>query len=146
MSPETLFSLCNGMALTGWILLLVLPRQKWVSRLVTPVILPSLFAVVYGFFIIKYLPGADGGFGSLAAVLKLFENQNLLLVAWVHYLAFDLFVGSWEVRDSQRLGISHWLVIPCLILTFLLGPLGLFCYLTLTAGLKKRFSLKVGHA
>ena len=146
MSPEALFSLCNGIALTGWILLLLFPRKKWVSSFVAPIALPSLFALVYGFFIIKYLPGAEGGFGSLAAVLKLFENQHLLLVAWVHYLAFDLFVGSWEVRDSQRLGISHWLLIPCLILTFLLGPLGLLIYLALRVGLKRAYSLKVGHA
>lgn len=55
----------------------------------------------------------------------------LLLAGWVHYLAFDLFIGSWEVRDAQRHGLSHLLVVPCLALTFLFGPVGLLLYLGL---------------
>jgi hypothetical protein len=55
----------------------------------------------------------------------------LLLAGWVHYLAFDLFIGSWQVRDSQQRGIGHLFVIPCLVLTFLFGPAGLLCYLAL---------------
>ena len=145
MSPETLFSICNYVALIGWVLLITLPRQKWVCGLVTPVVLPTFFALIYGFFVISDLPGSDGGFGSLAAVQQLFENENLLLVGWIHYLAFDIFIGSWEVRDSQRLGISYWLVVPCLLLTFLLGPLGLLCYLVLRVGLKRSLFLQVDH-
>jgi hypothetical protein len=53
----------------------------------------------------------------------LFQNRALLLAGWVRYLAFDLFVGSWEVRDAQQIGITHCLVIPCLLLTFSSAPL-----------------------
>jgi len=60
--------------------------------------------------------------------MKLFTNQWATLAGWIHYLAFDLFVGSWEVKDSQSRGISHWFVIPCVILTFLLGPIGFLLY------------------
>ena len=63
-----------------------------------------------------------------AEVMRLFTNQWVVLAGWIHYLAFDLFVGGWEVRDSQARGISHWFVIPCLILTFLLGPIGFLLY------------------
>jgi hypothetical protein len=59
----------------------------------------------------------------------LFQNRAMLLAGWVHYLAFDLFVGSWEVRDAQRIGIAHYLVVPCLVLTFLFGPAGWLLYL-----------------
>jgi hypothetical protein len=72
--------------------------------------------------------GADGGFGSLADVATLFSKQELLLAGWVHYLCFDLFIGAWEVRDSQRHGTPHLLVIPCLLMTFMLGPIGLLFY------------------
>ena len=48
---------------------------------------------------------------------------------WTHYLAFDLFIGGWEVRDAQSRGISHLLVVPALVLTFLFGPAGLLLYL-----------------
>jgi len=46
----------------------------------------------------------------------------------VHYLAFDLFVGTWETRDAAGRGISRWLVAPCLLLTFLFGPIGWLSY------------------
>jgi hypothetical protein len=72
--------------------------------------------------------GAEGGFSSLEDVRRLFADPYLLLAGWVHYLAFDLFVGAWEVRDAQRLGIPHLLVVPCLVLTFLFGPAGLLLY------------------
>jgi hypothetical protein len=53
------------------------------------------------------------------------QNSWLLLAGWIHYLAFDLFLGAWQARQAQRLGISHFLVVPCLLLTFLFGPIGL---------------------
>ena len=59
---------------------------------------------------------------------KLFADPWLLLAGWVHYLVFDLFLGAWEVRDAQRLRIPHLLVVPCLVLTFLFGPVGLLLY------------------
>ncbi len=52
----------------------------------------------------------------------------MLLAGWLHYLAFDLFVGAWEVRDASTHGVPHVLVVPCLLLTFLLGPIGLLAY------------------
>jgi len=63
--------------------------------------------------------------GSLQAVTTLFTVPELLLAGWIHFLAFDLFVGAWEVRDAQREGVHHLLVIPCLALTFMAGPAGL---------------------
>jgi hypothetical protein len=53
----------------------------------------------------------------------------MLLAGWIHYLAFDLLVGGWEARDSRERGIRHWFVVPCLMLTFLLGPAGWLLYL-----------------
>jgi len=128
MNPETLFTICNFAALAGWVLLVFLPRWKWTSRIVLSGAAPLALAVVYLVLAATTLPKAEGGFGSLAEVAKLFRNDWVLLAGWVHYLVFDLFVGSWEVRDSQRLGVSHWLVIPCLILTFMLGPIGFLAY------------------
>lgn len=128
MSAEKLFSICNGAALIGWVLLIFLPRWRWTSRIVLSGILPLLLAVVYLVLIVTTFGKAEGGFGSLADVGKLFRNDWVLLAGWVHYLVFDLFVGSWETRDAQRLGVSHWLVIPCLILTFMLGPIGFLAY------------------
>ncbi len=72
--------------------------------------------------------GSSGDFQSLAGVAALFANPWLLLAGWIHYLAFDMLVGAWEVRDAARRGIPHWMVVPCLLLTFLFGPAGWLLY------------------
>ena len=69
--------------------------------------------------------------------MKLFTNEWATLAGWIHYLAFDLFVGAWEVKDAQEKNISHWFVIPCLILTFLFGPIGFLLYSILRFFLSK---------
>ena len=134
MAPESLFSIASAVVLPGWVVLVVLPRWRWASGFIAAVLLPALLGGLYLGLIGLNILGADGGFGSLGDVSRLFENRYLLLAGWVHYLAFDLFIGAWEVRDAQRVGTSHLLVIPCLILTFLLGPVGLLVYLGLRVG------------
>ncbi len=76
----------------------------------------------------KALGEAKGGFDTLQNVASLFANPWVLLGGWVHYLAFDLFIGCWEVVDARERGLSHWMVVPCLLLTFLFGPAGLLLY------------------
>jgi hypothetical protein len=90
-----------------------------------------LFAVLYIGLIASTFGRVDGGFSTLAGVAALFTNQWLLLAGWVHYLAFDLLVGTWEVRDAQEKGIPHALVVPCLLVTFMFGPAGWLLYLAL---------------
>lgn len=128
MNAEKLFSICNSIALIGWILLVFAPRWRWTSRLVLAGAIPLLLSAVYLALIVTTFGKAEGGFGTLADVMKLFTYPWVALTGWVHYLVFDLFVGSWEVRDAQSRGVSHWLVVPCLALTFLLGPIGFLLY------------------
>lgn len=141
MNAETLFTICSSLILPGWLLLILAPRWKWTSYLIAPILIPLPLAILYVYLVAVYFGKAEGGFGSLAEVSLLFENPYLLLAGWVHYLAFDLFVGSWEVRDAQQLGISHFVVIPCLILTFLFGPIGLLLYWTLRWIFRRKFAL-----
>lgn len=128
MNAETIFSIVNTLALVGWILLVFIPRWTWTRKIVLSGGVPILLATAYLILIVLFFGQADGGFDSLENVMKLFTNKWAALAGWIHFLAFDLFVGSWEVRDAQEKEISHWLVIPCLILTFLLGPIGLLLY------------------
>lgn len=138
MSPEKLFSICSMIVLPGWLLLIFVPRWRWSARIIAGVVIPLLLALVYLAIVVTTFGKSEGGFGSLAEVSKLFLNQYALLAGWIHYLAFDLFIGSWEVRDAQRLGIHHLLVVPCLVLTFLLGPIGLLLYFVLRSVMKRR--------
>ncbi|TDI98018.1 MAG: DUF4281 domain-containing protein [Caldithrix sp.] len=142
MSAETLFAICNTMVLPGWLLLVVLPRWKWTTQIITSVIMPFLFGLVYLYLVLVYFGKAGGGFSSLAGVTELFQNPYVLLAGWLHYLAFDLFIGSWEVRDAQRLGISHWLIIPCLGLTFMFGPIGLGLYFVIRWTFKRKLLIE----
>ncbi len=138
MPPEKLFSICGALVLPGWLLLAAAPRWKWTARLVCGVVLPLLLAGVYLYLVAAHFGSARGGFGSLAEVAELFRDPHMLLAGWVHYLAFDLFVGSWEVRDAQANGVHHLLVVPCLFLTFFLGPVGLLLYFALRLGLRRK--------
>jgi hypothetical protein len=130
MTPERLFSILNLVAMAAWLPLLFLPRRRWATSVV-PVVMPALLAVVYVALVIVSLPWGDGGFSSLAGVKALFDNPWGLLAGWTHYLAFDLFVGGWAVRDAQQRGIPHLVMVPVLLLTFLFGPGGLLLYLAI---------------
>ena len=127
MELEQIFSMASLLAMIGWLILAVLPRQP-IAQVVSGVIIPLVLSAGYLFLIAQNLRGAEGGFGSLADVAALFQRQELLLAGWIHYLAFDLFIGAWETRDAQHHGIPHLVVIPCLIMTFMLGPIGLLFY------------------
>ncbi|HIN10636.1 MAG TPA: DUF4281 domain-containing protein, partial [Acidobacteria bacterium] len=129
-----------------WAVLVFVPGWRWGSGFIAAVLLPAVLGGLYLTLMGLNLIGADGGFGSLAEVARLFENPSLLLAGWVHYLAFDLFIGAWEVRDARRLGIPHLLVVPCLVLTFMLGPVGLLLYLGLRVGLRRRWMMQAGSS
>jgi hypothetical protein len=127
MDLERIFSLASAIAAVGWLFLIVVPKRPLALH-VAGVFFPLVLALMYLYFIAMHIRGAEGGFGSLADVAMLFQKRELLLAGWIHYLCFDLFIGAWEVRDAQRNGIPHLVVIPCLIMTFMLGPIGLLFY------------------
>ena len=130
MTLETWFGLFNTLALVGWLLLAVFPRHPRTAPLVTSVLIPALLGVAYLVLLGLHFagPNPQGDFSSLQGVTRLFADRRALLAGWIHYLAFDLFIGSWQVRDAGRAGIPHLLVLPCLAVTFLFGPVGLLCY------------------
>lgn len=128
MKAELIFSIANMVALAGWLLMAIGPGWTITRRIVLSGILPLLLSVVYLVLIILFFGRSEGGFGTLPDVMKLFTNEWAMLAGWIHYLAFDMFIGAWEVKDAREKGVSHLLVIPCLVLTFLLGPIGLLLY------------------
>ena len=129
MTAETLFSICSMTATAGWLLLLVAPRKRWANTMVAGMIIPLVLAAVYSFLLLTHWGEGTGGFSSLHDVAALFSNQWLLLAGSIHYLAFDLFIGAWQARDSVESNVPQALLVPCLILTFVFGPVGLACYL-----------------
>ena len=141
MNADLLFRLCSSVALAGWVALVFtgpFPRaSRIVSYVVTGLLVPALLGGVYLAIILTHWGGHRGGFNTLSEVMLLFTDPWLVLAGWVHYLAFDLFIGSWQVRDARRNGVSFWFVVPCLFLTFMFGPIGLLLYLAVV-GAKTR--------
>ena len=130
MTAEQLFSILNMATMAAWLALVFLPRVRWTATVI-PVVMPCLLAVIYVILVASTLTQSEGGFSSLAGVRALFDNPWLLLAGWTHYLAFDLFIGGWEVRDAQQRSVPHLLIVPALVLTFLFGPAGLLLYLAI---------------
>ena len=147
ISVDAVFALCNAAVVPAWLLLAVAPEWIWTRRIVHSVLYPAVLGAVYGVGFATLGPAPEGGgFGTLRGVMTLFDVPQLVLIGWVHYLVFDLFVGAWEVRDARRRGIRHLLVIPCLALTFLFGPMGLLLYLALRWVLRREASLEEASA
>jgi len=133
---DALFSAANAAALLGWIALALAPlagRRRTALRTAAGFVIPGLLAVVYAVLIALYWGSAAGGFGSIAQVRALFDSTAILVAGWLHYLAFDLFVGGWIARQGERDGVPHLLLLPCFALTFLFGPAGFLAFLFLRA-------------
>lgn len=138
MTPDQVFSIVNPLALVAWLALAVFPRRRLVTDVVIGLAVPALFAAAYVTILVAEWGRSPGGFSSLPGVAALFANPWLLLAGWIHYLAFDLLVGRWEVLDARERGIPHVAVVPCLALTFLFGPAGWLSYVLV------RFSVSRG--
>ncbi len=130
MTADQLFSILNLLTAAAWLPLLFLPRVRWTAT-VLPVAVPALLAVIYILVVAAKMPGSEGGFSTLADVGVLFDDPWMLLAGWTHYLAFDLFIGGWEVRDARARGVRHLFIVPALVLTFFFGPAGLLVYLVI---------------
>ena len=130
--PETVFSLANLAAMATWIALILARFLKPMRRFVDPAagyVVPALFAAAYLLLIAGFVGQAPGGgFGSLAGVATLFARPELLLAGWLHYLAFDLFVGAWIARTADEEGLWPIVTVPILAATFLFGPVGYLAF------------------
>lgn len=132
---DSLFSAGSTVALPAWAALGAAPwlgRAKPAIWALTGIVIPVGLALAYAWLMATYWSSAEGGgYSSLSAVHALFQHPGLLTAGWFHYLAFDLFVGTWIAREGERAGIAPVLLIPCFALTFLFGPVGLLAFLAL---------------
>lgn len=129
MDPHKLFTMANTAALAGWILLWLAPRARVTRRLVDSGLFSLLLGGAYLLIIGRCVAlGELGDLGSLEGVMRAFQSPWVALAGWVHYLAFDLWVGAWIGRDAQMRGHSRWLVVPCQVATLMFGPIGPLLY------------------
>lgn len=143
MNYDLLFSVANTTALLCWLILLVAPRWSLTKYAVISGAAVMVLSLAYLIAVALSLPGSEGDFSSLKGVMRLFEQPGAVLAGWLHYLAFDLFVGLWILQDSRKSEIRHRFIVPVLILTFMLGPVGLLTYHSIKSIVKKRWSYAI---
>ena len=130
-----------------WLMLIIFPQTKVCGLFVTSIIPTFILARVYVYLLYIFFFGGydfDKNFIlylSFYDLAELFENNEFLILFWTHFLAINLFCGSWIVRDSQRFYMSKILVFFPLIITYFIGPLGLFIYWVIRIFFAKRISL-----
>jgi len=144
---ETLYMWVNLGVLPFWFILIIFP-QSHLSRIFVTSIFPFfLLSVVYIFTLYKsYLTGYDfdGNFTlylGLSELSRLFEDHLYIMIFWTHFIAINLFIGGWIVKDSQKFSINKVLLAIPLIVTYLIGPIGLFLYWIIRIFYAKRISL-----
>ena len=131
---EILYFWVNLGVLPFWLILIFFPSSN-LSRFFATSIFPILLmSGAYIFLLYKsFLSSYDfmSNFElylSFSNLSNLFSNNFFLMLFWIHFVAINLFVGGWIVRDSQKFGINRILVGFPLVITYLIGPLGVFIY------------------
>jgi hypothetical protein len=127
---DFIFRLSNVLVLPFWALVILLPRWRWTARIMRSPFVSGVPAVLYAVLVLPRLGSIWPAVSrpTLSGIAALLGSPAGATIAWVHFLAFDLFVGRWIYLDSQERGISAWLMAPVLFLTLMLGPAG-FLYL-----------------
>jgi hypothetical protein len=118
------------------------PRARVTRWVLESDAIPLVIGVIYLSLVAPHLPGLLGQFDTLEHIGAALQRPGMLLAGWIHYLAFDFLVGRVVLADSQRRGIPHLLVAPCLFLTFMLGPTGYLAYAAVRL-VTRRFSSAV---
>jgi ABA DEFICIENT 4-like len=141
LDPSTAFSLAGMLAIAGWLgllLALVIEPARPFAWTAARIAVPTILAIAYILLLWDGFGAVEGGgFGSIAEVRALFANDSALAAGWLHYLAFDLFVGAWIAREGLERGVPRLLLVPCLALTFLFGPAGLLLFLILRLAFRR---------
>jgi hypothetical protein len=140
------FRISSYLALFGWVILIGFPQWHLGRELVVGIIV-ALLCFIYSYLVFFGKRHDDpslkirGSFWSLKGVMGLFQSPRAVLAGWIHYLAFDMMIGLYILNDAALNNIAHWMLIPCLLLTLLLGPAGLLVYFLLRFALTQEFML-----
>ena len=144
---EMLYFWINLGVLPFWFLIMFFPQSQLCKFLATSIIPIFLLSAVYCFVLYKsYIDSYDflGNFYlylGIDYVSDLFDNNLYLLLFWTHFVSINLFIGGWILKDSQKLFINKFLIALPLIITYLIGPIGLLFYWVIRIFYSKRLSL-----
>lgn len=131
MTMATLFDASFLLVAPFWLLMIALPGWRVTQRVIASPWIAAPAAALYLALVVPGLPGVLGAVSSpsLEAIASMLGTPEGATVAWVHFLAFDLFVGRWVYLDARTRGVSAWATAPLLFATLMVGPAGLLGYL-----------------
>tara|TARA_S200000501_G_scaffold242157_1_gene226848 strand:+ start:207 stop:680 length:474 start_codon:yes stop_codon:yes gene_type:complete len=144
---EMLYFWINLGVLPFWFLIIFFPQSQICKYLATSIFPIFLLSAAYSFVLYKsYLSAYDflGNFNlylGITYISDLFQNDLYILLFWIHFVSINLFVGGWILKDSQKFTINKFLIALPLIITYLIGPIGLFVYWIIRIFYAKRLSL-----
>ena len=134
LTIENIYLWANLGVLPFWVMLIALPNSKFTSFFVNSIILPLILSTAYAYIVYQTIL-SDGLilesfqlYLSIENLYTLFANESFLLIFWLHFLALNLFVGSWISRDGVKYNIPRGVVFFPLILVYFIGPIGLVLY------------------
>jgi len=136
-----LFTIANTAILLAWVPLWVLPKWSVTQQIIAFPYIPFVLSFFYLFFLMGDKGLVDADFSSLTGILELYRNATPegAAAGWMHYLAFDYWIGCWILRDAQKKALPHLLIIFPLLCTFMLGPVGIMLYVIFS---QIRFAVK----
>jgi Domain of unknown function (DUF4281) len=139
MAWETMFGIASKLAFLCWLALIFLPRKPWLRTTIFFIVAFGLCLTYGGIAMTFFFRVEGGGFASIAQVQKLFSSEPVVLAGWIHYLAFDLFVGLWIAKHADLFGIPRIIQAIALLATFMFGPIGLLIYLAIKLSRENKF-------
>ena len=144
---EMIYMWLNYGVLPMWVALIFVPNSKLSQIFITSIFLPLIFSVVY-IYILFELVALEENFLitfnlylGIDELINLFSNERFLLLFWIHFLAINLFLGSWVSKDSFKYNVPRILSSLCLIVIYFAGPLGLLIYWFLRIFFAKKIAL-----
>jgi hypothetical protein len=138
-----IFQLSNLLVMPWWALMIFAPQWIRTKQIVSSSLMFIPIALLYSVLVlpqfIALLPELANP--QLANISALLSTPSGATVAWIHFLAFDLFVGRWIYHDSNNVAVTRWIQSLCLLATFMAGPFGLLCYIIIRRIKTGTFSL-----
>ena len=144
---EMIFMWLNLGVLPFWFVLIIFPQSQICKVFITSIFPVFILTLAYSYLIyIAYIDGYDFFqnfklYLGFEEIFSLFEFPSFMILFWIHFLAINLFCGGWIVKDSQMFGMNKFLVSLPLIITYLIGPIGIFVYWIIRIFYAKRISL-----
>ena len=131
---EMIYFWLNIGVLPFWFILLFFPQSNMCKIFTTSIFPIFIFSLIY-LYLIYLIFRYDYDFLNnfrlylgMKELSNLFSDNSFLILFWIHFLAINLFCGAWIVNDYQKYNISKILMFFPILITYFIGPLGIFVY------------------